>query len=29
VGAGSGTLTVTIDGDDGDQAIVPITVVRW
>lgn len=26
VGAGRGTLTVTIDGDDGEQAIIPITI---
>jgi hypothetical protein len=27
VGPGSGTLTITIDGDDGEQAIIPITIV--
>ena len=26
VGPGSGTLTVSLDGDDGEQAIIPITV---
>jgi hypothetical protein len=27
VGPGSGTLTITIDGDEGEQAIIPITIV--